>query len=55
MVISRNGMDEPDDPIDDGDYQRALEEYNAYIMGRVEALLEDDNYRNFRREDEKTE
>jgi hypothetical protein len=55
MVTRRNGMGDPDDPMDEGDYQRALEDYNAYIMNRVEALLEDDNYRNFWREDEKTE
>ncbi|MDR2628839.1 MAG: hypothetical protein LBC30_02520 [Puniceicoccales bacterium] len=48
-------MDEPDDPMDEGGYQRALEMYNADLMNRVEILLEDDNYRNFRREDEKTE
>jgi hypothetical protein len=52
MVTRRNGIDEPDDPIDDGEYRRALEEYNAYIMDKVETLLEDDNYRNFRQEDD---
>jgi hypothetical protein len=55
MAIRGNWMDEPDDPMDEGGYQRALEMYNADLMNRVEILLEDDNYRNFRREDEKTE
>jgi hypothetical protein len=47
MAIRRNGMDDPDDPMDEGEYQRAMEMYNEYLMNRVEALLEDDNYRNF--------
>jgi hypothetical protein len=55
MVIRGNGMDEPDDPMDEGEYQRALENYNDYLMNRVEILLEDDNRRNFWREDENTE
>jgi hypothetical protein len=46
MVTRRNGIDDPDDPIDEWEYQRALEMYNGYIMDRVETLLEDDNYRN---------
>jgi hypothetical protein len=41
--------------MDEGEYQRALETYNDYLMNRVEILLEDDNYRNFWREDENTE
>ena len=41
-------MDDPDDPMDEGEFQRAMEMYNEYLMGRVEALLEDDNHRNFR-------
>jgi hypothetical protein len=45
---------EPNDPVDEWEYQRALEMYNEDLMNRVEMLLEDDNYRNFRREDEKT-
>jgi hypothetical protein len=55
MAIRRNGMAEPDDSIGEWEYQQALEDYNEYLMGRVEALLEDDNYRNFWREDEQTE
>ena len=47
MAIRRNGMDDPDDPMDEGEYQRAMEMYNEYIMNRVEILLEDDNHRNF--------
>jgi hypothetical protein len=42
-----NIMEEPDDPMDEGEYQRAMEMYNEYIMGRLEILLEDDNHRNF--------
>jgi hypothetical protein len=55
MAIRGNGMYEPDDPMDEGEYQRALENYNDYLMNRVEILLEDDNRRNFWREDENTE
>ncbi|MDR0693032.1 MAG: hypothetical protein LBF49_00450 [Puniceicoccales bacterium] len=47
MAIRRNGMGDPDDPMDEGKYQRAMEMYNEYIMNRVEILLEDDNHRNF--------
>jgi hypothetical protein len=47
MVTRRNCVGDPDDPVDELDYRRALEEYNGYIMDRVETLLEDDNYRNF--------
>jgi hypothetical protein len=45
-------MGDPDDSMDELEYQRALEDYNAYIIGRVEALLEDDSHRNFWREDD---
>ena len=47
MAIRRNGMDDPDDPMDEGEFQRAMEMYNEYLMNKVEILLEDDNHRNF--------
>jgi hypothetical protein len=52
MDIRRNGMGEPDDPIDDEEYQWAMERYNESIMNEVEILLEDDNHRSFWKEDE---
>jgi hypothetical protein len=52
MVTKRNGMGEPDDPMDDGEYQRVLEEDTAHVMNSVEILLEDGNYRNFRKEND---
>jgi hypothetical protein len=46
MAIRRNGTGQPDDPMEEGECQRALEIYNEYLMNKVEILLEDDNDRN---------
>lgn len=43
MATRRNGMGEKYYPMDDGEFERALEIYNRYIMDKVEILLEYDN------------
>jgi hypothetical protein len=46
MALRRNGMEDSDDLMDDGEYQRAMEMCNELRMNKVEILLEDDRYWN---------